>query len=101
DEATAFADPENEALIQDAIAALARQRTLIVIAHRLHTIAHADLIAVLDSGRVAEQGSHAELLASDGLYAAMWRAQEEVRRHRHASGQVAAPVRQTREESLA
>ncbi|AZO77686.1 MULTISPECIES: ABC transporter ATP-binding protein [unclassified Bosea (in: a-proteobacteria)] len=100
DEATAFADPENEALIQDAIAALARQRTLIVIAHRLHTIAHADMIAVLDSGRVAEQGSHAELLASEGLYAAMWRAQEEVRRHRHASGQTDAPA-DAREESLA
>jgi ATP-binding cassette subfamily B protein IrtA len=101
DEATAFADSENEALIQDAIAALARQRTLIVIAHRLHTIAHADMIAVLDAGRVTEQGSHAELLAKDGLYAAMWRAQEEVRRHRHASGQADAPVAQTREESLA
>ncbi|MGE7469314.1 ABC transporter ATP-binding protein [Bosea sp. NPDC003192] len=100
DEATAFADPENEALIQDAIAALARQRTLIVIAHRLHTIAQADLIAVLDGGRVAEQGSHAELLAKDRLYAAMWRAQEEVRRHRHASGQPDAPVT-AREESLA
>jgi ATP-binding cassette subfamily B protein IrtA len=101
DEATAFADPENEALIQDAIAALARQRTLIVIAHRLHTIAHADMIAVLDSGRVAEQGSHAELLTKDGLYAAMWRAQEEVRQHRHASGQADAPAHQAREESLA
>lgn len=101
DEATAFADPENEALIQDAIAALARQRTLIVIAHRLHTIAHADMIAVLDGGRVAEQGPHVELLAKDGLYAAMWRAQEEVRRHRHASGQADALTHQTREESLA
>jgi ATP-binding cassette subfamily B protein len=100
DEATAFADPENEALIQDAIAALASRRTLIVIAHRLHTIAHADLIAVLDAGRVAERGSHAELLASEGLYAAMWRAQEEVRRHRHAAGQANAPLDQTREESL-
>lgn len=100
DEATAFADPENEALIQDAIAALARQRTLIVIAHRLHTIAQADMIAVLESGRVAERGSHAELLAKDGLYAAMWRAQEEVRRHRRASGLADAQAT-AREESLA
>lgn len=100
DEATAFADPENEALIQDAIAALARQRTLIVIAHRLHTIAHADMIAVLEGGRVAEQGPHAGLLERDGLYAAMWRAQEEVRRHRHASGPVDLPVT-AREENPA
>ena len=100
DEATAFADPENEALIQDAIAALARQRTLIVIAHRLHTIAQADLIAVLEGGCVAEQGSHAELLAKDGLYAAMWSAQEEVRRHRHASDHADAQAT-AREESLA
>lgn len=86
DEATAFADPENETLIQDAIAALAERRTLIVIAHRLHTIARADMIAVLNEGQLAELGPHEALLAQDGLYAAMWRAQEEVRRHRHAGG---------------
>jgi ATP-binding cassette subfamily B protein IrtA len=85
DEATAFADPENEALIQDAIAQLARDRTVIVIAHRLHTIVQADEILVLDQGRVVERGRHAELIASGGLFARMWRAQEEARTYRHKS----------------
>ena len=85
DEATAFADPENEALIQDAIALLARDRTVVVIAHRLHTIVQADEILVLDRGRIVERGSHAELVAKDGLFARMWAAQEEVRNYRHSS----------------
>lgn len=85
DEATAFADPENEALIQDAIALLARDRTLVVIAHRLHTIVQADEILVLDRGRIVERGNHAELVAKDGLFARMWAAQEEVRNYRHSS----------------
>lgn len=86
DEATAFADAENEALIQDAVATLAERRTLIVIAHRLHTIAQADEIVVLDAGRVAERGTHSQLIAAGGLYARMWAAQQEVQAHRHASG---------------
>lgn len=72
DEATAFADPENEAAIQEAIAELTRGRTVIVVAHRLSTIVDAHQIVVLDHGRVVERGTHADLLAHDGRYAALW-----------------------------
>ena len=72
DEATAFADPENEALIQKAFAALTKDRTVIMIAHRLSTVVGADKIIVLDSGRAVEEGSHAELAEAGGLYAKMW-----------------------------
>jgi ATP-binding cassette subfamily B protein len=72
DEATAFADPENEALIQKAIAALTTGKTLIVVAHRLATIMSADQIAVLDQGRLVECGKHDELLTNGGVYARLW-----------------------------
>ena len=77
DEATAFADPENEVKIQKAFKRLARSRdgaprTMIMIAHRLSTVRGADNIVVLDRGRVAEQGSHGQLLAAGGIYARMW-----------------------------
>lgn len=78
DEATAALDPDSEAAVQDALAALAVGKTVLVIAHRLHTIAGADQILVLDGGRLVERGSHRELLARDGLYARMWAAQEGV-----------------------
>ena len=68
DEATAFADPENEALIQDAVAELTRGRTVLVVAHRLSTIVDADQIVVLDHGRVAETGTHAQLVDAGGRY---------------------------------
>ena len=72
DEATAFADPENEVLIQKAFAALTKGRTVIMIAHRLSTVIGADRIIVLDKGRIAGQGTHGELVAAGGLYARMW-----------------------------
>lgn len=72
DEATAFADPENEVLIQRALARLSRGRTTLMIAHRLSTVRNADKIVVLNQGHVVEQGSHDELVASGGLYARMW-----------------------------
>jgi ATP-binding cassette subfamily B protein len=72
DEATAFADPENEAAIQDAISALTRGKTLIVIAHRLGTISEVDQIVVLDGGRVVESGRHQDLVAAGGCYAGLW-----------------------------
>lgn len=72
DEATAFADPENEALIQRALSKLAENRTVIMIAHRLSTVVSADRIVVLDGGRVVEGGRHEELVSAGGLYAAMW-----------------------------
>ena len=72
DEATASADPENEVLIQKAFATLTKGRTVIMIAHRLSTVVGADKIIVLREGQVAEQGTHAELTAAQGLYARMW-----------------------------
>ena len=72
DEATAFADPENEALIQKAFAQLTRGRTVIMIAHRLSTVVGADKIIVLDKGQAVEEGTHDQLLAAGGLYARMW-----------------------------
>ncbi|MEM9249393.1 MAG: ABC transporter ATP-binding protein [Pseudomonadota bacterium] len=79
DEATAFADPENEREVQRALSALTRDKTLVVIAHRLSTIRHADCIAFIDRGRVAECGTHDALMAKDGAYAAQWRSHSAAR----------------------
>lgn len=72
DEATAYTDPENEAIIQTSVARLVHGKTLIVIAHRLSTIADADKIFVISGGKVAEQGTHQELLKKGEIYAKMW-----------------------------
>ena len=75
DEATSALDTESERLIQEALARLMRERTTLVIAHRLSTVEHADQIVVLDAGRVVEQGTHSQLLARGGQYAALHRLQ--------------------------
>ncbi|NNH71815.1 ABC transporter ATP-binding protein [Nocardia uniformis] len=76
DEATAFADPESEAAVQDALAVLVAGRTVLVIAHRLHTITDVDRILVLENGTLAEQGSHADLRDANGLYQRLWEINE-------------------------
>jgi len=72
DEATAFADPENEHLIQEALVELMRGKTVLMIAHRLTTIQHVDQIMVIKEGKIAEAGSHEALLFSEGIYTHMW-----------------------------
>ena len=75
DEATSALDSHTEKEIQDALDRVAKNRTTLVIAHRLSTIVHADNILVLEQGQLVEQGTHAELLAKDGLYASLWNRQ--------------------------
>jgi ATP-binding cassette subfamily B protein len=87
DEATSALDSRTEADIQATLEAIEHGRTTIVIAHRLSTVVHADRIVVLESGRVAEQGTHAELLRLDGLYAEMWTRQAQ---EREEGGELAA-----------
>ncbi len=77
DEATSSVDAESEALIQGALSELTKQRTTIIVAHRLSTVRGADNIIVLNDGMVAEQGTHSELMAADGVYRSLIRAQEE------------------------
>ena len=72
DEATAFADPENEHLIQQALKELTKGKTVLMIAHRMRTVANADNILVIDKGKIAEQGTHANLLGKQGIYYHMW-----------------------------
>ncbi len=74
DEATAYTDPENEAIIQRSVAKLVEGKTLIVIAHRLSTVMNADCIYVVKDGMIAESGKHEQLLEKGGLYNSMWKA---------------------------
>jgi ATP-binding cassette subfamily B protein len=77
DEATSSVDAESESLIQSALSELTKQMTTIIVAHRLSTVRGADNIIVLNDGMVAEQGTHGELMAADGVYRSLIRAQEE------------------------
>ena len=79
DEATSYADPENEALIQRSVARLAQNKTLLVIAHRLSTIVNADQIVVVEAGRIAASGTHEALLRESPLYQKMWEAHSSAR----------------------
>ena len=72
DEATAFADPDNERLVQQAFEKLSKDKTVIMIAHRLSTVTNADRIYVLSDGKIAESGKHSELIAQNGIYSRMW-----------------------------
>ena len=75
DEATSALDSEIEAAIQEQLDTLMRGKTVIAIAHRLSTIARLDRLVVIDQGRIVEQGSHAQLLSRDGMYAGLWQRQ--------------------------
>ena len=72
DEATALADPENEYMIQKAISEITKNKTVIMIAHRLSTVKNADKIFVVENGRIVEQGNHDSLISNEGLYSRMW-----------------------------
>ena len=89
DEATSALDSHTEKDIQDALERVARERTSLVIAHRLSTVVHADNIIVLDHGVIVEQGTHLELLARGGLYASLWARQREADQARERLAEVA------------
>lgn len=85
DEATAYADPENESLIQKSINALVKDKTVIIIAHRLSTIIGADSIYVIENGKVVDKGKHDELLKKSSIYKTMWNSHIEARDKKEAS----------------
>jgi ABC-type transport system involved in Fe-S cluster assembly fused permease/ATPase subunit len=89
DEATSALDSHTEQEIQDALERVSRNRTSLVIAHRLSTIVGADEIIVLDQGKIAERGTHSQLLASGGLYASMWNRQREAQEARERLARIA------------
>jgi ATP-binding cassette, subfamily B, heavy metal transporter len=103
DEATSALDSNTEREIQSALRKVSRERTTLVIAHRLSTVVDADEIIVLDHGRIAERGTHETLLKRNGIYAGMWNRQreaDEARRKLAESGEEASPGREDEAEEL-
>jgi len=88
DEATSALDSRTERVIQQELEAISESRTTLVIAHRLSTVVHADQILVMDHGRILERGTHGELLAQRGVYAAMW----EIQSRERAKAEAAIPT---------
>ena len=99
DEATSALDSFTEHEIQEALARVSRGRTTLVIAHRLSTVVDADEILFLDQGRIVERGSHRQLLARGGAYAAMWSRQREADAAERALRRAAQEERETEEAS--
>ncbi len=95
DEATASLDPENELYIQEAIDGLVKEKTVVVIAHRLNTAVHADKIVVLEDGLIVEEGTHDELMRAEGLYRRMWDEQQQVRSWKFGAAQPVTKVQRS------
>ena len=95
DEATASLDPENELYIQEAIDGLVKEKTVVVIAHRLNTVVHADKIVVLEDGLIVEEGTHDELMRAEGLYRRMWDEQQQVRSWKFGAAQPVTRVQRS------
>ena len=85
DEPTASLDADNEAMVQQALDAISKERTVIMIAHRLKTVRNAAQILVLQDGKIVQQGCHDQLVSQDGLYARLWQLQSQANQYTFTS----------------